>query len=66
MPPSTRSCLRTRTQTIYTWAQEKRIPAAELGKEWRFERSIINTWFEQHIDEKFQAVVEKAKDKGPT
>ena len=55
--------LRLKPQTIYTWAQEKRIPAAKLGKEWRFKRSIVDTWFEQHIDEKFQDVVDKAKGK---
>lgn len=54
--------LRLKPQTIYTWAQEKRIPAAKLGKEWRFKRSIIDTWFEQHIDEKFQDVIGKAKE----
>ncbi len=48
-------------QTIYTWAQEKRIPAAKLGKEWRFKRSIIDEWFNQHIDEKFNLVLTKAK-----
>ena len=55
--------LRLKPQTIYTWAQEKRIPAAKLGKEWRFKRSIIDTWFEQHIDEKFQDVIHKTKEK---
>ena len=54
--------LRLKPQTIYTWAQEKRIPAAKLGKEWRFKRSMIDTWFEQHIDEKFQHVIDKAKE----
>ena len=54
--------LRLKPQTIYTWAQEKRIPAAKLGKEWRFKRSMIDTWFEQHIDEKFQNVIDKAKE----
>ena len=48
-------------QTIYTWAQEKRIPAAKLGKEWRFKKSIIDEWFNQHIDDKFAHVVEKVK-----
>ena len=55
--------LRLKPQTIYTWAQEKRIPAAKLGKEWRFKRSMIDTWFEQHIDEKFQNVIDKVKEK---
>ncbi len=55
--------LRLKPQTIYTWAQEKRIPAAKLGKEWRFKKSIIDAWFENHIDEKFSPAVEKAKGK---
>ena len=46
--------LRLKPQTIYTWAQEKKIPAAKLGKEWRFRKSIIDKWFNQHIDDKFQ------------
>jgi excisionase family DNA binding protein len=45
--------LRLKPQTIYTWAQEKKIPAAKLGKEWRFRRSLIDKWFNQHIDNKF-------------
>jgi len=55
--------LRLKPQTIYTWAQEKRIPAAKLGKEWRFRKSIIDDWFLQHIDEKFSDVVERWKAK---
>ena len=55
--------LRLKPQTIYTWAQEKRIPAAKLGKEWRFKKSIIDAWFEDHIDAKFSGAVAKAKGK---
>ena len=50
--------LKVKPQTIYTWAQEKKIPAAKLGKEWRFRKSIIDEWFLQHIDEKFSRVIE--------
>ena len=50
--------LKVKPQTIYTWAQEKRIPAAKLGKEWRFKKSIIDEWFNQHIDKKFRHIVE--------
>jgi len=50
--------LKLKPQTIYTWAQEKRIPAAKLGKEWRFRKSIIDRWFASHIDEKFKGLVE--------
>jgi len=41
--------LRLTPQTIYRWAQEKRIPAVKLGKEWRFRRSIIDQWLDAQI-----------------
>ena len=56
------SYLKLKKQTIYTWAQTKKIPAAKLGKEWRFKKSIIDEWFLQHIDEKFKDVVESSKE----
>ena len=46
--------LRVKPQTIYTWAQEKKIPAAKLGKEWRFKKSMIDRWFIERMDEKFR------------
>jgi len=49
--------LKLKPQTIYTWAQEKKIPAAKLGKEWRFKRSIIDRWINQHFDPKFSSLV---------
>ncbi len=54
--------LKVKPQTIYTWAQEKKIPAAKLGKEWRFKKSIIDEWYLHHIDEKFDDVIEKWKN----
>ncbi len=53
--------LKLKPQTIYTWAQEKRIPAAKLGKEWRFRKSIIDEWFINHIDDKFENVLNNWK-----
>jgi len=41
--------LRLTPQTIYKWAQEKKIPAAKLGKEWRFRKSIIDRWLDEQI-----------------
>ena len=41
--------LRLKPQTIYKWAQEKRIPAAKLGKEWRFRRSVIDRWLDDQL-----------------
>ena len=54
--------LKVKPQTIYTWAQDKRIPAAKLGKEWRFRKSIIDKWFLLHIDEKFYDVINSLND----
>ncbi|MDH4158108.1 MAG: helix-turn-helix domain-containing protein [candidate division Zixibacteria bacterium] len=53
--------LKLKPQTIYTWAQEKKIPAAKIGKEWRFRKAIIDEWFVQHIDDKFTDVIERWK-----
>ena len=41
--------LRLKPQTIYKWAQEKRIPAVKLGKEWRFRRSILDRWLDDQL-----------------
>ncbi len=53
--------LKLKPQTIYTWAQEKRIPAAKIGKEWRFRKSIIDEWYLRHIDAKFNDVIDSWK-----
>lgn len=53
--------LKLKPQTIYAWAQEKKIPAAKIGKEWRFRKAIIDEWFLSHFDEKFEAVIEKSR-----
>ena len=52
--------LKLKPQTIYSWAQEKKIPAAKIGKEWRFKRSVLDEWFNNHIDEKFSKIVDNA------
>ncbi|MGH7700378.1 MAG: helix-turn-helix domain-containing protein [Gemmatimonadales bacterium] len=41
--------LRLTPQTIYKWAQEKRLPAVKLGKEWRFRKSILDRWLDAQI-----------------
>ena len=51
--------LKLKPQTIYVWAQTGKIPAAKLGKEWRFRKSMIDKWFNQHIDEKFLKYLEE-------
>ena len=59
--------LKLKPQTIYTWAQNGKIPAAKIGKEWRFRKDIIDAWFLNHIDNKFEALlneVERKKKEG--
>ena len=51
--------LKLKPQTIYTWAQNGKIPAAKLGKEWRFKKTVIDKWFNQHIDQRFSEFLEK-------
>ena len=54
--------LKVTPQTIYTWAQEKKIPAAKLGREWRFKKSIIDRWFGSHFDVKFKDIIKLCDD----
>jgi excisionase family DNA binding protein len=51
--------LKLKPQTIYTWAQNGKIPAVKLGKEWRFKKSVIDKWFNQHFDRRFSEYLEK-------
>jgi PTS system nitrogen regulatory IIA component len=51
--------LKLKPQTIYNWAQKGKIPGAKIGKEWRFKKSMINKWFDQHIDDKFNNLINK-------
>ena len=41
--------MRLQPQTIYKWAQEKRIPSVKLGKEWRFRKSILDRWLDEQM-----------------
>ena len=43
--------LRLKPQTIYRWAQSRKIPGAKFGKEWRFRRSEIQSWIEANYTE---------------
>ncbi len=60
--------LKMKPQTIYTWAQNGKIPAAKIGKEWRFRKDIIDSWFNQHIQDQFQPLImeweKKKKENG--
>jgi PTS system nitrogen regulatory IIA component len=58
--------LKMQPQTIYTWAQTGKIPAAKIGKEWRFRKDIIEEWFKQHIDDKFKSLINEVERKKNT
>ena len=55
--------LRLKPQAICSWAQGKELPAAKLGKEWRFRKSIVDEWFLEHIDKKRSGVIGRWKAK---
>lgn len=51
--------LKMKPQTIYTWAQKGKIPAAKIGRDWRFRKDIIDAWFNQHMDDKFKPLIDQ-------
>jgi excisionase family DNA binding protein len=51
--------LKLKPQTIYTWAQDGKIPAVKIGKEWRFKKSVIDKWFNNHYDSKFTKFIDE-------
>jgi excisionase family DNA binding protein len=40
--------LQVKESTVYSWAQSGRIPAFRLGRLWRFSRTDLDTWLENH------------------
>ena len=36
--------LRVKRSTVYEWAKEGKIPAAKVGRLWRFDREEIEAW----------------------
>lgn len=39
--------LRVKVPTVYEWAKEGKIPAAKVGRLWRFERDDIDAWVQE-------------------
>jgi excisionase family DNA binding protein len=46
--------LRLNERTIYKWAQEGAIPASKLGSTWRFRKSDIDGWIEEHKNKRHE------------
>ncbi|MFO7917505.1 MAG: helix-turn-helix domain-containing protein [Anaerolineae bacterium] len=41
--------LQLKESTIYSWAQDGKIPAIKIGRTWRFRRSDLDEWLEKHL-----------------
>lgn len=41
--------LQLKESTIYSWAQDGRIPAIKIGRTWRFRRADLDAWLQQHL-----------------
>lgn len=51
--------LQLKESTIYSWAQDGKIPAIKIGRTWRFRRSDLDDWLEQHLQAGDQADLEE-------
>jgi excisionase family DNA binding protein len=43
--------LQLKESTIYSWAQDGKIPAIKIGRTWRFRRTDLDSWLERHLKE---------------
>ncbi len=41
--------LQLKESTIYSWAQDEKIPAIKIGRTWRFRETDLNEWLERHL-----------------
>lgn len=41
--------LQLKESTIYSWAQDGKIPAIKIGRTWRFRRVDLDGWLERHL-----------------
>ena len=44
--------LRIPKSTLYKLCNERRIPCTKIGKHWRFEKSLIENWFHEKVQER--------------
>jgi len=41
--------LQLKESTIYSWAQDGKIPAIKIGRTWRFRQVDLDAWLERHL-----------------
>ena len=46
--------LRIPKSTLYKLCSEGQIPCAKIGKHWRFDRAIVESWFKRMVREKIE------------
>ena len=56
--------LKVPTPTLYALAQNGLIPAAKIGKHWRFRRADIDEWLK--VQQRTQQLAQKRLNKKPT
>ena len=55
--------LRVKASTVYKWAKDGRVPAAKVGRLWRFDREEIEAWVKSR---KPSVAVRQKRDTGRT
>ena len=38
--------------TLYKWVRKEKIPAAKMGKIWRFRKEKLDAWIDKHTEAK--------------
>ncbi len=41
--------LQLKESTIYSWAQDGKVPAIKIGRTWRFRLTDLDEWLERHL-----------------
>ena len=49
--------LQLKESTIYSWAQDGKIPAIKIGRTWRFRQKDLDSWLERHLQDEQDVAV---------
>ena len=49
--------LRIPKSTLYKLCSEGQIPCTKIGKHWRFDRAVVESWFRKRVKEGMEASV---------
>lgn len=56
--------LKVTEKTVYTLAQQRRIPSFKVGGQWRFRREDLQAWIGSQTEETLGALTAKSNDGG--